>query len=321
MEPSEEGATELFIVSGYISAAFIEQLTQGSYRKRGGAVSAIPKPQLSTLNIVFGMYLAEGVLESDHAVFSQEAVGLERTIFYFLGQKGTPPPDVHSKLYIWYKDSTPYRAFAGSMNASSRAFFAEGREVAVECDPNGAHQYAMGLKQASKRAVEVNPPKLKKRSLSSSVLSNLQTSIPIEGLSKVNLPLTKRGLGSEIHTKSGLNWGQREGRDKDQAYIPIPAAVIATKFFPPIGVRFTLRTVDGASFTCATQQDEGKAFTSIDSNAKLGLYLREKLGVASGEFVTLENLRAHGRITVDVYAEENGDYILDFEKRTPPIVG
>ena len=48
---------------------------------------------------------------------------------------------VHSKLYIWEKDGTPYRAFMGSANYTQSAFSRRRREIIQECDPNLATNY------------------------------------------------------------------------------------------------------------------------------------------------------------------------------------
>ncbi len=49
----------------------------------------------------------------------------------------------------------------------------------------------------------------------------------------VDLPLVMSGppARGEVHQRSGLNWGQREGRNPDQAYIPIPSTIAKAKFF------------------------------------------------------------------------------------------
>ena len=125
-----------------------------------------------------------------------------------------------------------------------------------------------------------------------------------------DLPLvTQRG---DVHWHAGLNWGQRGGRNPDQAYIPVPAAVARSGFFPPRSIRFLVRTDDGKQFVCSVAQDGDKAIHTPDDNSLLGRYFRKRLGVPSGEAVTLAHLAAYGRRTVTMCRLGAEEYLLDF---------
>ena len=79
----------------------------------------------------------------------------------------------------------------------------------------------------------------------------------------VTLPLTTKLKGDEIVPySSGLNWGQRENRNPDQAYISIPAPERRSGFFPQIGVEFDILCDDGFLIKCVRAQQNGKALQS-----------------------------------------------------------
>jgi len=52
------------------------------------------------------------------------------------------------------------------------------------------------------------------------------------GFNFVTLPLTtKRGGQIVVPQRSGLNWGQRPGRDPNQAYLSVPVEIQRSGFF------------------------------------------------------------------------------------------
>jgi len=44
----------------------------------------------------------------------------------------------------------------------------------------------------------------------------------------------------------------------------------------------------------------------------MGEYLRYRLGVASGQIVTIEDLQRYGRIDIDISLQDEGIYYFDF---------
>jgi hypothetical protein len=133
-------------------------------------------------------------------------------------------------------------------------------------------------------------------------------------LSEVTLSLL--AADGTMHSKAGLNWGQREGRDPDQAYIPVPAEVHRDLpgFFPPLGRRFTVQTDDGEVFICVTAQQNRKGLETPEDNSLLGRYFRRRLGVGSGEFVTRDHLQAYGRTDVKITKIDDDLYIMEFSR-------
>lgn len=115
----------------------------------------------------------------------------------------------------------------------------------------------------------------------------------------------------EMGEKSCLNWGQRECREKDEAYIRLSTSNFT--FFPNKGESFTLETVDGKKFTCIREQDNGKAITTIGDKSTLGIYFRDKLGLTRDAFIETECLNAYGRTDVTFYKVNDNHYIMSFE--------
>ena len=137
-----------------------------------------------------------------------------------------------------------------------------------------------------------------------------------EHLNFVTLPLTTGKKDNlRVPLRSGLNWGQRPGRNQDQAYISIPSDVQKSKFFPDIGIPFNITCDDGFEMLCVRAQQNGKALHSCNDNAVIGLYFRERLGLASGRPVMLHHLYKHGRLSLDIYRYSEEKYFLDFSSK------
>ena len=132
----------------------------------------------------------------------------------------------------------------------------------------------------------------------------------------VTLPLTRVTKGQEeVPFRSGLNWGQRPGRNLSQAYLSIPVEVQRSDFFPDIGVEFDIICDDGFEMKCRRTQQNGKALCSSESNAILGDYFRKRLAIEPGDLVTVKHLSKYGRHNVDIHKRQDKPYFLDFSIR------
>ena len=132
----------------------------------------------------------------------------------------------------------------------------------------------------------------------------------------VTLPLTSISKGKErVPYRSGLNWGQRPGRNLSQGYLSIPVDVQRSNFFPEPGIEFRVICDDGFEMMCRRTQQNGKALCSSKSNAILGDYFRERLGLNAGELVIMAHLNKYGRYNVDIHKRINEPYFLDFSTR------
>ena len=129
----------------------------------------------------------------------------------------------------------------------------------------------------------------------------------------VTLPLTTTIKGALVVPKtSGLNWGQRPGREQNQAYLSVPAYIQRSNFFPEPGQHFLIECDDGELFNCVRAQANGKAIETPGNNSLLGIYFRRRLGVMPGYMVNINNLINYGRTSVDISYVNDTKFLLDF---------
>ena len=232
---------------------------------------------------------------------------------------------VHSKLYIWLKDEKPKIAFLSSANYTFTAFKGNQDEIATECDPEKAFAYYKDTissslycthDEAEELVMDTITSDANRRSVIQDSSEGELPSVFANGNS-VKLPLydVRRNV---IHKVAGLNWGQRPGRELNQAYIPIPANIAKSDFFPPLGVPFSVLTEDNIPFVCVRAQPKkeggniGYAIETPNSNSELGEYFRRKLGLQLGEFVKLEDLDSYGNRYVTFTKINEDEYYMQY---------
>ena len=211
---------------------------------------------------------------------------------------------VHAKVYTWLKNNKPILAFSGSANYSIPGFSASQREVLDRCDEGLANQFYGSIHQDSVSCKNINVHKQIE-------INEHRVNLQLPTLDSVELPLIVSKTG-DTHKKGGLNWGQRDRRNRDEAYIPIPSSIYNTEFFPPVGEQFNVLTDDGEEFIFVRAQDNGKALETPADNSLMGLYFRSRIGVGSGEYVTRNHLDNYGRTTVTISKVDTDVYLLDF---------
>lgn len=128
----------------------------------------------------------------------------------------------------------------------------------------------------------------------------------------LTLTLLKQ-TGDETGEKSGPNWGQRDNREGDEMYIPLPSKEQNTGFFPITGEHFTVTTIDNKVFNCVRQQTDGKAITTVGDISLLGQYIREKMHIGKFAPVTKRDLENYGRTNVTFYKKSDNDFVMSFE--------
>jgi hypothetical protein len=96
-------------------------------------------------------------------------------------------------------------------------------------------------------------------------------------LNSIALPLTTgKKEKCRVPGRSGLNWGQRPGRNQDQAYLSVPVEFQRSNFFPPAGIKFLAIFDDGFEVECLRAQQNGKAIHSHKDNSIIGKILQVK---------------------------------------------
>lgn len=83
-------------------------------------------------------------------------------------------------------------------------------------------------------------------------------------------------------------------------------------FFPLNKQHFIAVTDDKCSLRLRVEQQNDKAITTPECNARLGEYFRMRLGLANGELVKTEVLVKYGRTDVTFIKIDEEQYYMDF---------
>ena len=311
LEPAKRGARELFVVSGYASASMVT--------KHFEVVSKELSIDLS-IDLHIGMSGRDGL--SRNTLLGLQAIPRpigERSFNCSLSVRGESN---HSKIYVWCDDSGPKEAFLGSSNYTQLGFgisesSTRHKEVCVEVDPIASFDYVMSAAQGGisykspdiSNFIDLFDEHIDARDKEDELKSEQTPQIFVD----LPLVMSRPSDQGEVHQKSGLNWGQREGRNPDQAYIPVPSTIAKANFFPEKGVHFQVVTDDGEAFFCTVAQDGNKAIETPSDNSILGKYFRKRLGLPSGAFIEKSHLDNFGSNMVRFYKDADESYRLSFQ--------
>lgn len=316
LEPSKE-SNILYAVSGYASPAMV-------FRH----FSDIPSN--TTIHLIIGMTRREGIGRKTHELFFNMVNNEFNGRFYCYYVYDDKP--VHSKMYAWFNDDIPVKGYVGSANYSQHAFLEVQNEILSEENPIEIKNYFESLlkycikinsKDIEKHIAiydESNPNYLKlantskfKHITEDEEHNNYEEDLNITDNHSEFITLTLLTQRKDrMPEKSGLNWGQRPGREPNQAYIGLGSEIYRSDFFPPIGKVFTIVTDDGFSFECVRAQDNGKAIETPENNSLLGVYFRNRIGVRLGEFISMEDLNRYGRTDIKIFKINKNLYYMDF---------
>lgn len=312
LSPLAEGADELHVLTGYASASFamFHILEVREHLKRDFSVR---------LNV--GMTGEDGVRLRAHQanVMAARAVsgGWLRVAY---APKGVSD---HSKLYVWLNNGTPTKAWFGSANYSASAFGLDGsrRESMIAVDAGAAWDV---LQSAVADFVPADAPDVFSRVEIYEVMEHearrrVAVAEPIDQAElaqrpQVALPLVQRTKNpGEVHNAgAGLNWGQRGNRRRAESYIPVPAIVARSGFFPQRGIPFPAHTADGEVIFLTVAQDGDKALHSVPDNSHIGRWFRRRLGVPDDAFVTTLDLHRYGATDVVFTSLDDGSFFMSF---------
>lgn len=324
---SASAPNTLRIVSGYATHAMAARhLIEMTSRKRDLHV-----------DLIYGMAGSDGVSKINHLGF----LSLENhQEFAYDGDFSCSyvkkPKSVHSKVYVWCKDETPVQAFIGSANYSENGFNLPSRtETLAECDPVTALDFFYETQKKSVPCAKANRDKdfpVKVRTMPDAaktadpiVMIEQDKASPFLGHEKIVLSLLTRN--GDVGNGSRLNWGVRPDgspresinangsksvRNPNQSYIGLPAALQRSGFFPDVAHRFTVLTDDEQILTCVRAQANGKGIETPQDNSEIGRYFRQRLGLASGAYISIKDLKKYGRYDVTFYKLDDENYVMDF---------
>lgn len=293
-EPVAKGADELLILSGNATANMASWVIKNIEEHTKAKI----KMQLSV-----GMPLAFGIDQTAHDGFKElMSNSYSKVVESFVCGYVCEGVPVDARLYIWAKNSKPIIAFNGSANFTQLDFSTKRVGYMTECDPAIALEYYRKIENSTyycnnneiEDIIVVLPTKNKG--------SNAAESMTLSLLSR----------NGDVGKRSGLNWGQRDGREHNQGYIPLPIDKAQSGFFPLGKQHFTVVTDDRHQLILRVEQQFDKAITTPLNNALIGEYFRNRLGLANGAFVTKEDLIAYGRTDVTFYKIDEEQYYMDF---------
>lgn len=308
-DPIARDVNEIYIVSGYATPTMLSWYIKNLYHKTQTPLR---------VSLLVGMVPFDGISVSVHEGFlqlirselPQEVERLECSYIY-------DEPSVHSNMFIWAKDGTPVLAYAGSAYFVQSSFVGHHRqETMMECDPIEAMNYFQSLIDRSIYAnhaeieehVLINPthPILDREN---SLLHGVDA-LEDQGYPTARLSLVTRT--GEPGRHSGLNWGQRPGRNPNEAYISLPIRIARSGFFPLEKRHFAAITDDRHQLILRIEQQNDKAITTPARNSDLGEYFRNRLGLANGAYVDRAALDAYGRTDVIFVKLDDETYYMDF---------
>ncbi len=311
----DSNAKKLYIVSGYATPAMV-------FRHLADTNCNIE------VNLLLGMAKNGGLSTQKHHTF-QNMVRNDFAGKFKCSYVNLRAP-VHSKTYGWFDaEGNAVEGFVGSANYSQNAFSNRQNEAMTKNNPIEIYDYYHRLLESSIDCTSGNIDELftlNNESFNQRIIAPV--SLPPERLfpQRTNIESLRENIDyirltllattgesrGRVPERSGLNWGQREGREPNQAYIAIPASIQRSGFFPDITEPFMIYTDDNKYLDCVRAQANGKGLHTYRSNSILGSYFRERLGVAPGVKVYLRDLERYGRADVLIYKIDDENYYMDF---------
>lgn len=301
-EPAIAGADQLCILTAHATPGMASWLLK-SYDERGIAGISI--------QLIIGTVVEEGISTLFHEGF-KELHGK-----YYSNRSGKfvcsyiyKNFPMRENIYLWLKSGKPILAFSGDFEFTQSSILQEQNKDIIEQNPEEADRI---FESAVNCSVYCNYSEIEEdiRIYRSDIVINCRTASDADTADKVDLSLLTR-RGDETGKRSGLNWGQRGGRNKNETYIPLPSKIAKSGFFPLNRQHFIVLTDDHCALLLRVEQQNDKAITTPASNAQLGEYFRKRLGLPNGAYVRKEDLLKYGRTNVSFYKIDDEQFYMDF---------
>jgi hypothetical protein len=310
IRPCQEGADNLIIISGFASATMayshLKDLSERNLTAK--------------IDLFVGMCPSDGVSLSNHRGFQSIATSHKKGFkSRFMCSYIYISHAVHSKLYVWYKQGNIYKTFIGSANYTQNAFYRQ-RELMAEIKDSNIEKYRQLMirdsiycndSEIERFIVIQNDANYYRRHIHED--NELKNAAATSGLKSVTVSLLSKKTG-EVPKRGGLNWGQRPGRNHNQAYLQLPPEIYRSNFFPIAPQWFIVHTDDFKYFFCrrAEKDKNGQTIHTPENNSLLGEYFRYRLGLASGALVTRKHLEQYGRSDIVFTKISEDEFYMDF---------
>lgn len=309
--PIRQGVNKLCILSGYATPNMASWLIKNISDHQ---IKDLHVRKPIEISLIVGMIPYDGLSISVHEGFKElQKEELPKNIMKFTCNYVYSNAPVNSKIYIWLRDDVPVVAYTGSADFTQNAFSTRKRENLVNCDPWIAYDY---YKKVENDSIYCNHAEIEDHIILHPTHPILDTENnprgSLSGTEIESVTLSLLAKNEEIGKRSGLNWGQRKGRNRNEAYIPLPIGIAKSGFFPLNKQHFTVVTDDHHQLILRVEQQFDKAITTPLSNAQLGEYFRNRLGLGNGQYVTKDDLLNYGRTEVTFYKFDEEQYYMDF---------
>ena len=209
--PLQDEADELYILAAYATPNMLSWYIKNIYHK-----TTVP----IIINLIVGMVPFDNLSVSIHEGF-QNLVSSElpHEISSIKCSYVIDKPAEHANLFIWCKDGQPVTAFMGSANFVQSSFVGRHRNELMDiCNPAEAMNY---YESVVPRTVYCNHAEIEEYIIlrPTHPVLDLECNLvnELDEYDSVTLSLvTKSG---EPGMRSGLNWGQRRGREPSHTYL------------------------------------------------------------------------------------------------------
>lgn len=306
--PITLGADSINIISGNATPTMASWYLTSLHERR---VKSFFTP--IQVNLIIGMTPIDGISSSFHSEFKdlQYRNGSDSSWDTFSCSYVYELPAVHSNLYVWTKGGNPLIAFTGSAPFLQSSFLqSEVEDSMSEVDPVQSWECYRRIEKHTMYCIHSELENDIR--ITNDFPLNLEQTNSQTDLDTVTLSLLTRD--GKIGARSGLNWGQRKGRNHNEAYIPVPRKIAQKKFFPLHKQHFTVQTDDHKSLILRIEQEHDKALTTPLNNSLLGEYFRRRLGLGNGEYISVESLKRYGRTDVSFTKLDEEQYYMDFAR-------
>lgn len=301
LEPVSKGADRLCILSANASPGMASWLLKTYDECK---ISNIKLELIVGSTVINGinMLIHEGFKELHGTSYSGNSCSFSCSYVYQL-------PAVQTNLYIWLKNDIPFCAFSDIGEFTQQALLRNCCMQVSEAVPKDAYSI---FEEASSRSVYCSYSEIEEDiRIYQSNLNIVAENGTHFSENTIHLSLLT-GKGIETGKRSGLNWGQRNKRNKNEAYIPLPSHIAKSGFFPLNKQHFIVVTDDKHTLLLRVEQQNDKAITTPASNALLGEYFRNRLGMPNGAFISKDDLVRYGRTDVTFCKIDDEQFYMDF---------
>ena len=308
IQPCNEGANHLKIVSGYATSAMASRHLE-DLREKG---------LYAHISLLVGMCPSDGLSVSNHRGF-QNILNSDMYKNNFSCSYIYKAPSVHSKLYVWFKDDKLYKTFIGSANYTQNAFYNQ-REILSEINDSNIIRYFQELEKDSIFCDIIESEDLvhiynDKNYYNKHTHEDKDINFKPDSSEVKNITISLLSRTGEVQKTAGLNWGQRDNREPNQAYIQLPPHIYRSDFFPKSPQHFSVVTDDSKTFICrrAQKDEQGQAIETPQNNSLLGEYFRNRIDLPNGAPIWRADLERYGRTDVTFYKFDDENYYMDFQ--------